>query len=80
VVDLEWLAEQCRVAALEGRDVELELPVDWQRPTGVPFPGRRPHAKDADAEGYAMWAWKPYALLMFVHDTMKENRNEPTAD
>jgi hypothetical protein len=78
MMDLEWLADQCRLAALEGRDVELELPVDWARPSGVPFPARRPSPKDADADGFALWAWKPHALLMFVHDTVKETRNEPT--
>jgi hypothetical protein len=75
-MDLEWLADQCRLAALEGRDVELDLPVGWRRPHGVPLPARRPHTKDADAEGFALWAWKPYALLMFVHDVRKELKNE----
>lgn len=75
-MDLAYLAEEAKQAALEGRDVRLMLPWDWERPHGVPFASSRPKQSEADAEGYAPWRWKPHALLMFVFDEARRASNE----
>lgn len=69
-MDQRELAMMAAEAALVGGMVELRLPVDWQRPTGIPFPGVRPKVADAE-DGTAIWAWRPAAIILWIYDINK---------
>ena len=74
-MDPEELATMCRDAAVKGELVTLWLPLDWDRPQGVPFVGIKPKASDVNAEGFAPWRWRPAALIEFVYETAKAANN-----
>lgn len=64
-------------AALLGENVQVDLPLNWERPHGFPFPTIRPRA--AGPDGLATWEWQPCALILWVTKTQASARNgDPT--
>lgn len=74
-MEIEEIAELCKQAALRGEHVKLRLPVDWSRPTGVPFPAVRPKVADQD-DGTALWYWTPHAMVMWIFDLNKPAKEQ----
>ena len=68
------IAEMCRDAAVKGEMVTIWLPLDWQRPHGIPFVSIKPKPSDVGPDGLAPWRWRPAALIEFVYEAAKADK------
>ena len=68
-MDVNFIADLALSAALAGENAKVDLPIDWPRPHGFPFPAIRPKVGDADA--------LPTDLL---NKTAKFDLNDPEVD
>ena len=71
-MDVNFIADLALSAALAGENAKVDLPIDWPRPHGFPFPAIRP--KVGDADGVGTWEWQPCSLILWVTTTRANER------